>query len=337
MILALLCVAGCGTIHRWEQQSDQADLRREQAAGTNLTDSKAERERKHKQAQREARLRVVQAALATRKDADSLAASALFERVIAGPNSSAPLELAGRAVAAAPERADVAFVQLQLCESQASCDATPLEAHLRQLDPHNGVTWVYALQRADHAEDAPAWVTAFDALAQAQRIDMYWNRIVSRLATATVSQGSFDAGTAVTELIGSESAFSLPLQPVSRVCMVQHFTTAERLEKCRLISAALRHSDTALVEASGTSLGVGLWPAASAERQEIVAERRALRYRVEVMTRNEAKLNSPETSRMLATLIPKYPSEQTTMRALYVQLGLDPDPPVGWKDQVPGG
>jgi hypothetical protein len=69
----------------------------------------------------------------------------------------------------------------------------------------------------------------------------------------------------------------------------------------------------------------------------IGAARRALRYRIDLMVRNAAKIDSPQARKTLATLIAKYPTEQTAYRALFVELGLDPDPPAGWSDTTPAG
>ncbi len=92
-----------------------------------------------------------------------------------------------------------------------------------------------------------------------------------------------------------------------------------------------------MVEAYGTSLALNLWPAGSPQRVAVAAERRQLRYRVDLTHRNRAKLNSPQAARTLAAMVGHYPTEQATYRALYIRLGLDPDPPDTWKEATPGG
>jgi hypothetical protein len=336
-LLALLCAAGCSSISRWKQAHRDASLRREEAdeAADAHADPEAYQATKRRIAQHDAQLRDLQTALAKRSDADSLAASALFKRAIVGYGDADALALAARATAAAPNRADLAFVQVQLCETAPQCDATPLETRLLQLDPENGVVWTYVLQRAGRAKDPAARATAFYGLAQSKRIDLYWNQVVSHLAAASAGIAGFDAGAALTQLIGIEASFALAFDPISRLCLTPPLP-AEMLAPCRQIGAAFRQGDTGVVEAYGSSLALNLWPAGSPERAAVAAERRQLRYRVDLMDRNKARLNSPQATKTLVGMVGRYPTEQATYRALYVRLGLDPDPPEDWKDPTPG-
>ncbi len=54
------------------------------------------------------------------------------------------LALIGRAIAAAPERPDLAWLQAQVCQEVTRCDPEPIERHLRGLDPSNGAGWMGA-------------------------------------------------------------------------------------------------------------------------------------------------------------------------------------------------
>ena len=135
-----------------------------------------------KEAKNAARMQVLQKELLARGDADSLAAGALFARLSATPDG--PLELAARAVAAAPDRADLLLEQIQLCQKVPACDSQVLEAHLRQLDPDNGISWTYALWRADRTGDLAELRRDRAGLARAQRVDWHWNQIVSRMTAA---------------------------------------------------------------------------------------------------------------------------------------------------------
>jgi hypothetical protein len=337
-ILVVMSASGCASFSKWNQERHAAQLQRQQneeAADLNK-DSKADTAAKLKQAQHDARLRQLQSELIARGDPDSLAAAALFAGLLSGFESTTSLDLAARAVAGAPARADLAFVQLQLCESAPACDALPIETHLQQLDPHNGITWTYQLVRADQANDGPNWKRARDGLAQSTRVDLYWNRIVSRLAKAAAGKAGFDTTAASIELLGIESAFSPAFDPVSRACSVRDIQQPEVLVQCRQIAAAFRNADTSLFEAYGTSLALRLWPDGSAESRQIAVERRVLRYRVELMTRNAKTINSPQAQRILAPLISRYPTEQTAYHALFVALGLVADPPANWTENGSG-
>ena len=322
VILALVATPGCGTVSRWEAQHQDASVRREQVAEARA-DSKADRAMQKQAAQQDEQLRRLQRELLKAATPDALAAAALVERLLVGPGSTAALDLAARATAAAPHSPELALVQLQLCASAAGCDAAPLEARLLTLDPQNGIAWTYALALAAQQNDGPAWQTARAGLAGAQRVDVYWNRIVVRLGGAIAGKAGLDATTALTDAIGLEHAYGPQLAPVTRACSPQDVSVPRVLEECRRIATALRRGDTLQVEAFGTSLALQLWSPGSAESREIALERRALRYQVDLMGRNAKLLNSPRAVTVLAPLLSRYPSEQAALRAQYRRLGLD--------------
>jgi hypothetical protein len=333
--LAMVFASGCATVDKWKQEHREARIHREQieqAVALNNADSKADRDAKSKRAQHDAALQRLQTELAARGDPDSLAASALFARVQAGATSSSSLELAARATAGAPQRADLAFVQLQLCQSAPGCDTAPLEARLHQLDPQNGIPWAYALLRADRAKNDADRNIAREGLAQSKRVDLYWNAIASHLGGAAAGRAGFDFSAALVEVIGIEAAFMTPMPPAAAVCTADEILQPDVLTQCRQIAAAFRRGDTVLLEAYGNALAMRLWPEGSAERAELAAERRGLHYQMDLMTNNSAKLNSEQATRSLATFLAKYPTEQTAFHAWYVDLGLSPDPPPGWAD-----
>jgi hypothetical protein len=338
-ILALMCASGCATIHKWQQEHRAASVRRQQAeeAAARESGSKADRALRQKEAQEAARLPRLQSELVAQGDPDSLAASALVAGLISGFSSSTALDLATRAVAGAPDRSDLALLQLQLCESAPACDPLPLERRLRVLDPANGITWTYALLRADREQRAEDWAAARGGLAQSKGVNLYWNRTVSHLARAVAGKAGFDSGAAVAEVIGIEANLMTALQPIGRACEAQEIQLPDVLGQCRRIAAALRHADTSVLEADGSSMGLRVWPAGSAERLEVLNERHVLRYRVDLMTRYTAQLNSPKATNALVGLLTQYPTQQAAMRALYVRLGLQPDPPPDWVDPQPEG
>jgi hypothetical protein len=332
-VLAVVLLSACTA--KWKQEHREAQLHRlqvDQAVALNNADSKADRESKSKRAQHDAALLQLQAELAARGDPDSLAASALFERELAGTTDSGSLDLAARATARAPRRADLAFVQLQLCESAPGCDTTPLEARLQQLDPQNGIPWAYALLRADQAKSVAERDVAREGLARSQRVDLYWNAIASHLGAAAAGRAGLDASAALVEVIGIEAAFMTPMPPAAAICSANEIRQPDVLTQCRQIAAAFRHGDTVLLEAYGNALAMGLWTQGSAESVELAAERRALHYQMDLMTNYSAKLNSEQATRSLAAFLAKYPTEQTAFHAWYVELGLNPDPPAGWAD-----
>ena len=203
-------------------------------------------------------MQVLQKELLARGDADSLAAGALFARLSATPDGS--LELAARAVAAAPDRADLLLEQIQLCQKVPACDSQVLEAHLRQLDPDNGISWTYALWRADRTGDLAELRRDRAGLARAQRVDWHWNQIVSRMTAAVTGKAGYSSEEALVNVIGIEAAFITPLQPVSKACSAQEIQAPEVLAQCRQIAEAFRRGDTYLIEMYGTSLAAACGP-----------------------------------------------------------------------------
>ncbi len=252
LALALVLIPGCSsTKSRQTQQAKQsADAHRQQTeeAATMNTESAADRAAKLQRAQQDERLRRLQAELAARTDPDSLAAAALFARTLGARAAGTPLDLLARAIAAAPQRADLAFLALELCASTPGCDTAPREAQLSRLDPQNGMPWAYALLRADQANLNAPWRAAREALAGSQRMTQYWNSLASHLAGAAAGRQGFDISEAMVEVIGVEAAIMSPLQPVSRACSEQDVQDSAVLAQCRQIAAAFMKADTVLFE-----------------------------------------------------------------------------------------
>jgi hypothetical protein len=278
-------------------------------------------------------------ALVAADDADSLAAAALMSRTLAdaAAHPARALEIASRAMASAPQRADLAFLQLQLCEATPSCDPTAAEAQQRKADPSNGISWLYALRRAGRSHDAAGVRAALAGLAGSQRVDRHWTFLASRMTAAMTAKAGLDAPTALSSLIDLEAALPMPLLSVTDACSEEALQKTQVLAQCRRAAETLQHADTISTAMYGNRLAVRLWPSGSARSTEIVAAGRALAYQMDVMRRNSDRLDSPTALQALARLYPHYPTEQSVIRALYVVLGLQPDPPAHWHETVFAG
>jgi hypothetical protein len=277
-------------------------------------------------ASQQARLRKLRTELIARGDPDSLAAAAMFERLTTGQWHDAP-DLASRATTAAPERRDLAFLQLSLCYLTPACKPESFADRLRQLDPANGITWIFALGRATRANDAAAVSAALTGLEQSQRVDLYWPALVSHLSAAVSGHAGFDQMTAFVNVVGIDAAIAIPpLQPVSTSCSKTAIANEDILARCRRMIAALEHADSILLESYGNHLAARLWPEASAEGIAIASRRRVLDYQMQLWSVQQKKLNSPQAIRTLARLYGRYSTEQATFLALYADLGLSPDP-----------
>ena len=285
----------------------------------------------------QARLRMLRAELIARGDPDALATAAVFEGLATGHWNDAP-DLAARATAAAPDRADLAYLQLLLCYQMPSCKAEPLETHLRELDPTNGITWIYALGRATRANDSAAANVAFAGLAQARRVDLYWTALVSHMTAMVAGRAGFDESGAFVYVVGVDAAMVLPpLQPISTTCSAAAVANPDVLAQCRRIVAALEHADTILIESYGNHRAARLWPDGSAESVAIASERRVLDYRMNLWVEQRRALNSRKATRTFAGLLGHYSTEQEAFLALCVDLGLQADPPADWQQPQPHG
>ncbi len=210
---------------------------------------------------------------------------------------------------------------------------------LRALDPANGITWVFALGRASRANDAAGVRAAVDGLAEAQRVDIYWTKLVSHLTSAVTGHAGFDQMTAFVDVVGIDAALAIPpLQPVSISCSRTATADVDVLARCRRMIAALEHADSILLESFGNHLAARLWPEDSAEGIALASRRRVLDYQMGPWwSTQQRQLNSPQAIRILAGLLGQYPTEQQAHLAWYANLGLNPNPPADWKKPEPHG
>jgi len=275
-------------------------------------------------------------ALINAGDADSLAAAALTARTLAdaATHPARALAIADRALASAPQRADLTFLDLQLCEATPSCDPQAAEAHQREADPVNGISWLFALQRAGKSHDAAGVRTALAGLAGSQRVDRHWTVLASRMTAAMAGTAGLDASIALSSLIDLEAALPMPLMSVTNACSEEALQNPQVLAQCRQAADTLQHADTISMAMYGNRLAVRLWPRGSARNTEIAAAGRELAYQMDVMRRNPERLDSPKALQILASLYPHYATEQSVFRALYFNLGLQPDPPAQWRETV---
>lgn len=270
-------------------------------------------------------------ALLAAGDADSLAVAALLTDK---GDASERLALVTRAATAAPERPDLAWLQLQQCIRVPGCDVEPVEAHLRKLDPGNGAAWSGSLARS--LDDAAKRESVVTAIASSERYDIYWNPLIFHTANALIESGAMRAPNALVAAIGIGSAQAIPaFQPLTAGCKGAALEPAEALVQCRRLSAVLRHGDTYLTEMLGESLAKRLWPVGSPEYQEVVDERRVTRYRWEAAAKANRDFGSPEGTERYLELLATHRTEQEVALAELTRAGLAPNPGAHWKDRYP--
>jgi len=221
-------------------------------------------------------------------NADRLAAAAL-ETWGARADHAQALALADRAAAAAPDRADLAWLQVGLCLASPGCDPAAAEARLRKLDPANGVPWLDVLARAQAQRDERAVSSILEAMSRAERFDLYWTTLVWRL-TGVIAASRPAAGaaaqslnlqqntpltTALNDVTGWLSRLATrAFSSVTSACDPRRSPSTASSPDCTRIAEALQRSDTTLAEGLGLGIAQRLatpgTAAASALDQRVV-------------------------------------------------------------------
>ena len=261
-----------------------------------------------------------------RGDADSLAAAALLRGV---RQRDQALALAVRASAAAPERPELAWLRVQVCNSTPYCDAQSLEPDLRRLDPSNGIGWMGELARAVSVGDQRAQDAALQAMGRAQYFDVYWTPLIGRLAAALHGTG-LSPGEAMVYLNGAYAVYSFPpLSPASTSCKGARLQRADILAACRGVARVFENGDTDLVEMIGAAIATQVWPDGSAERAAALRRRQVFDYR-EALWRvlSTQMLGHKAWAERYIALCKVNRREQDVVRVQLLEAGKNPEPPL---------
>jgi hypothetical protein len=265
------------------------------------------------------------AVLATKTDPDSLAAAALMS---VGGHTEESLDLMRRAVAAAPDRRDLAWLNLQFCLKWARCDPEPPEIRLRELDPENGAAWLGALARADSLGDESSKAAALAAIGRSPRVDIYYTTLIARLSDAAAHSGAITVGQAEVEVIGLLAALPLPAYTVaSQSCKGERLDHPGTLEICRGVAQAFQGGDTYVTEMVGVAIAKRVWPEQSPEWKSASEARRVFEYRGQLLDKISLGPDDEQSATNYLALCARYHREQDVFRARLVAAGEDPDPP----------
>jgi hypothetical protein len=266
-------------------------------------------------------------------DADSLAAAAMLSQFTQPrPHEDAVYALLARAMAAAPERADLAWLSIQACRDIAACDVEPEVDRLRALDPSNGAGWLNAVARANAADDEAAKIAALSALARAERVDVYWTTLIVHLTRALAATRQVPLNHALVEVIGAVGARAIPAyMPTLSLCKGERLNNDEVLQDCRRVALAFERGDTFITEIIGLAIARRAWPADSPEWKAAEEEARVARYRMR--TASNYGLQSwlgARWARQYLSLCEQNRREQDVALAQIVKAGKSPDPPPDW-------
>jgi hypothetical protein len=273
------------------------------------------------------------AVLEQRTDADSLAAAAVLS-MFTQPRPlhwDRALALLVRAVAAAPERADLVWLNIQVCREVSACDPVPEVDRLRVLDPSNGAGWLNAVTRADAADDEAAKLAVLSELARSERFDIYWTTLIVHLTRAVAATHQISLPEAMVNVIGGLGAEEIPAYRATvSLCKGERLNNDEVLQDCRRVALALEHGDTYITEMIGLAIAHRAWTADSPEWKAAAEATRVARYRMQTVGQLELKSAAgARWTEQYLSLCEQNPREQDVALALIVKAGKSPDPPPG--------
>jgi hypothetical protein len=262
------------------------------------------------------------AALTHLTDADSLAAAGLLSLGKHRDQSSA---LVARATAAAPERADLVWLQLGVCQKLGSCDPEPIEIRLREVDPSNAAGWMGALARARSSNNQEATDAALTAIGHTDRLDIYWTMLISRLSRAVVQTDKQSPAETVVTVIGYLAAQPIPgYEAASKACKGDPLLRAEITAACRGVARVFQQGDTYLTEMIGVAIAKRVWPEDSLEWKAAAEARRVYDYRSKLWLKLDMSDNA-STDKYLR-LCSTNRREQDVLLAQIIAAGENPNP-----------
>jgi hypothetical protein len=275
----------------------------------------------------------VASALAGRSDPDCLAAAALFAKLTDATRAE---QLAARASAAAPTRADLLWLHAQLCHDVQGCDRVALDARLHELDPENGAVFIPRLQNAGGPIDAAETDRLLAAAARSRRIDFYWNPLVAHLVPPVLATKALQPSQALIAVIGAASAVVIPPLAGAGVPCRDWMPREDRRDECQAIARALLAGDTVMAQIAGTNLTLKLWPSDSREALAAKETQRTLLYQASANGAQSASRLADEGGvRRYLDKMARYRREQDVIVAEIVAAGGRPTPPADWRPPPP--
>jgi hypothetical protein len=263
--------------------------------------------------------------LARSSDADSLAAAALLS-LEGRPERAWPL--IGRAVAKAPDRPDLIWLEIEICQATAHCDPAPFEARLQSLDSANGFGWMGSLARATAARDQAARLVSLTAIGHSERFDIYWTSLNARLALAAIRTKKLSFLEAQQTVVGGLVSRVLPAYSIlSGACKDDRLNDPAVLAACRGVAFSLERGDTYLTEMIGVQIAQSAWPENTPEWQAAARDRKAYEYTSSRWVKVTGGLAEASMAERYLLLCAQYHREQDVWRAQLIDAGERPDPP----------
>lgn len=286
------------------------------------------------------------AALSAQDDADSLVALALLRRSVTEPREqpdATALDALSTAAAAAPERPEIAALRLQACLATPACDATEAAAHVRRIDPRNGIADWARLRAATQSSGAAGIDAALAALADARTFNVYFNRYVvaavdalarTRLPAGPKRQRSGTAKEWLFIAIDGSSLYSTAaMQDIATACR-DATASAARHANCLRMYATLMHSDSLTLQSFGTNQSLRLAPRGSPQANAAAELRRRLDWYSEGLNSAMTPWNFRRVPTEQLAAMRAHAREEDVRRAVLTALKVSPVPPADWKPRT---
>lgn len=231
-------------------------------------------------------------ALIVRADADSLAAAAALSFKQA--TSPSALELAVSASELAPQSAVIGWLHLQLCVETPACDFRDVATVLRWVDADNGASWLPILAAAYRERDWLEVDRVIADMAQTERFDLYWNRLVVLIADALYkARGALPRGFAASDAQRLDLADGIAEQIVPPFASLLESCRAaavgsERREACLKLSRIMQRGDAMVAQVAGFGIEKHLVAPDSKEGRAIAERRRVLDWRAMMVARADS-------------------------------------------------
>jgi hypothetical protein len=236
------------------------------------------------------------------------------------------LSLIERAIAASPARADLIWLQAEVCAKLGSCDPIPIEHRLREVDHTNAAGWAGALVRANSSNNEEEKDAALAAIGHEERFDIYWTTLISRLSEAIIKVHKMSPQEAVVTVVGYQAAEPIPgYEAAAKACKGDRLQRAAVNEACRGVARAFQQGDTYLTEMIGVAITKRIWPEDSPEWKAAAEARREYDYRSRLWLKLDVADN--EHTEKYLVLCSKYRREQDLWLAAIIAAGENPSPP----------
>jgi hypothetical protein len=280
--------------------------------------------------------------------ADSLGTASLLahpsEAIKAGPAIPQPADLIKDAIALAPERPELIWIQLRYCDDNLCADGMQIAKRLQALAPDNGLAWLLNLMAAQ-ARGSPSEVTqAVAQVGAGERMSIYWNAltvmIFDSLTHDVKSQRPATFGRSadarLSGAIGMLAAFIIPpMQAMVRACRPDQFDEPGRRAACESMVASMETSDVVILQSLGLSLQEKWWPDGSPQREALLLRHRQQRYLMIASGKPRfLHLNRDAQTRIEA--IRRTRREEDTERAMLMAFHEPLERPANWKSPFPG-